>query len=53
MASMRNRLLVGSAFWSGLWSGAGYALVGALPRERLLALAQAIYKQGLPGTETP
>ncbi len=27
----------------------GYALVGALPRERLLALAEAIYKQG----ETP
>ena len=26
----------------------GYALVGALPRERLLALAEAIYKQG-PG----
>lgn len=24
----------------------GYALVGALPRERLLALAEAIYKQG-------
>jgi anti-sigma factor RsiW len=24
----------------------GYALVGALPREKLLALAQAIYKQG-------
>lgn len=26
-------------------SGAGYALVGALPRERLLALAEAIYRQ--------
>jgi len=24
----------------------GYALVGALPRERLLALAEAIYRQG-------
>ncbi|MEO8807548.1 MAG: anti-sigma factor [Burkholderiaceae bacterium] len=26
----------------------GYALVGALPREKLLALAEAIFKQGLP-----
>ena len=26
-------------------AGAGYALVGALPKERLLALAQAIYRQ--------
>ena len=26
----------------------GYALVGALPRERLLAMAEAIYKQGQP-----
>ena len=26
----------------------GYALVGALPREKLLALAEAIYKQGPP-----
>jgi hypothetical protein len=26
-------------------SGAGYALVGALPRERLLALAEATYRQ--------
>lgn len=26
----------------------GYALVGALPRERLLALAEAIYRQGRP-----
>ena len=25
----------------------GYALVGALPRERLLALAEAIYRQGM------
>ena len=24
----------------------GYALVGTLPRERLLALAEAIYRQG-------
>ena len=29
-------------------AGAGYALVGALPKERLLALAQAIYKQQPP-----
>ena len=27
----------------------GYALVGALPRERLLALAEAIYQQGAAG----
>lgn len=27
----------------------GYALVGALPRETLLALAEAIFKQGPPG----
>ena len=27
-------------------SGAGYALVGALPKEQLLALAQSIYAQG-------
>lgn len=27
-------------------SATGYALVGALPRERLLALAEAIYRQG-------
>ena len=26
----------------------GYALVGALPREKLLALAEAIFKEGLP-----
>ena len=26
----------------------GYALVGALPRDKLLALAEAIFKQGLP-----
>jgi anti-sigma factor RsiW len=25
----------------------GYALVGALPRERLLALVEAIYRQGM------
>jgi anti-sigma factor RsiW len=28
----------------------GYALVGALPREQLLALAEAIYKQGATPT---
>jgi anti-sigma factor RsiW len=38
---------LGMFYW--VESGAGYALVGALPREQLLALAQAIYKQGLPG----
>ncbi|MBX3636999.1 MAG: anti-sigma factor [Rubrivivax sp.] len=32
--------------------GAGFALVGALPRERLLALAQAVYRQH-PGALPP
>ncbi len=31
----------------------GYALVGALPRERLLALAQAIYHQGMANAPNP
>jgi anti-sigma factor RsiW len=35
---------LGLFYW--VESGAGYALVGALPREQLLALAQAIYRQG-------
>lgn len=35
---------VGLFYW--VESGAGYALVGALPKEQLLALAQAIYDQG-------
>jgi anti-sigma factor RsiW len=34
---------VGLFYW--VEEGAGYALVGALPRERLLALAEAIYRQ--------
>jgi anti-sigma factor RsiW len=34
---------LGLFYW--VEDGAGYALVGALPRERLLALAQAIYLQ--------
>jgi anti-sigma factor RsiW len=34
---------LGMFYW--VESGAGYALVGALPRETLLALAQAIYQQ--------
>ena len=34
---------LGMFYW--VEAGAGYALVGALPKERLLALAQAIYKQ--------
>jgi anti-sigma factor RsiW len=34
---------LGMFYW--VESGAGYALVGALPKERLLALAQAIYRQ--------
>lgn len=35
---------VGMFYW--VESGAGYALVGELPREQLLALAQSIYEQG-------
>jgi anti-sigma factor RsiW len=35
---------LGLFYW--VESGAGYALVGALPRAQLLALAQAIYEQG-------
>jgi anti-sigma factor RsiW len=34
---------VGLFYW--VEAGAGYALVGALPKERLLALAQEIYRQ--------
>jgi anti-sigma factor RsiW len=36
---------LGLFYW--VEAGAGYALVGALPKERLLALAQAIYRQGV------
>ena len=39
---------VGVFYW--VESGAGYALVGALPKERLLAIAEAIYRQ-LPASE--
>ncbi len=34
---------LGLFYW--VEAGAGYALVGALPKERLLAMAQAIYRQ--------
>ena len=34
---------LGEFYW--VEAGAGYALVGSLPKERLLALAQSIYKQ--------
>jgi anti-sigma factor RsiW len=41
---------LGMFYW--VESGAGYALVGALPRERLLALAQDIYRQHpAPGSD--
>jgi anti-sigma factor RsiW len=36
---------LGLFYW--VEAGAGYALVGNLPKERLLALAQAIYQQGV------
>jgi anti-sigma factor RsiW len=41
--SYRQQGDLGQFYW--VEAGAGYALVGALPKERLLALAQAIYKQ--------
>jgi anti-sigma factor RsiW len=42
---------LGLFYW--VEDGAGYALVGALPRERLLALAEAIYRQGPSLAGTP
>ena len=36
---------LGLFYW--VEAGAGYALVGPLPKERLLALAQSIYRQGV------
>lgn len=36
---------VGLFYW--VEPGAGYALVGPLPKERLLAIAQSIYRQGV------
>ncbi len=43
---------LGMFYW--VESGAGYALVGPLPRAQLLALAQAIYRQlGLPDGAVP
>jgi anti-sigma factor RsiW len=48
---------LGTFYW--VEAGAGYALVGPLPKERLLALAQAIYRQGVapvpaaPAASTP
>ena len=36
---------LGLFYW--VEAGAGYALVGNLPKERLLTLAQAIYRQGI------
>jgi anti-sigma factor RsiW len=41
--SYRKQGELGEFYW--VEAGAGYALVGAVPKERLLALAQAIYKQ--------
>jgi anti-sigma factor RsiW len=35
---------IGLFYW--VEPGAGYALVGPLPKERLLAIAQSIYRQG-------
>jgi anti-sigma factor RsiW len=44
---------LGLFYW--VESGAGYALVGALPRSELLALAETIYRQGpaLPSGQGP
>ena len=44
--SYRQQGELGQFYW--VEAGAGYALVGALPKERLLAIAQAIYKQQPP-----
>ena len=44
--SYRQQGDLGQFYW--VEAGAGYALVGALPKERLLAIAQAIYKQQPP-----
>jgi anti-sigma factor RsiW len=41
---------LGEFYW--VEAGAGYALVGALPKERLLSMAQSIYKQLPPPTST-
>ena len=41
--SYRQQGELGEFYW--VEAGAGYALVGALPKERLLAMAQAIYRQ--------
>jgi anti-sigma factor RsiW len=41
---------LGMFYWVG--DGCGYALVGALPRETLLALAQAVYQQH-PDAQAP
>ncbi len=42
---------LGMFYW--VEAGAGYALVGALPKERLLALSQAIYRQLPPPDMVP
>ena len=43
---------LGLFYW--VEAGAGYALVGAVPKERLLALAQSIYRQGVaPAASAP
>jgi anti-sigma factor RsiW len=44
---------LGLFYW--VEAGAGYALVGSLPKERLLALAQSIYRQGVapPAASAP
>jgi anti-sigma factor RsiW len=42
---------LGLFYW--VEAGAGYALVGALPKERLLALARAIYRQGVAPVPAP
>ena len=44
--SYRQQGELGEFYW--VEAGAGYALVGSLPKERLLAMAQAIYKQQPP-----
>ena len=42
---------LGLFYW--VEGGAGYALVGELPREQLLVLAEAIYRQGAAPSASP
>jgi anti-sigma factor RsiW len=49
--SYRQHGDLGEFYW--VEAGAGYALVGALPKERLLAMARSIYRQLPPPASSP